>query len=112
MNPLSQWALAIILLNNLTSDFCLFLLIFIGTYVKEFVHGDLGRTVPSVCSLLNCQVLTTATEGALLLEELSESFFKLLFNLCTCFSVSLFYRFSASLFSQYFDLSHSLLLFS
>lgn len=23
-----------------------------GTYVKEFVHGDLGRTSPSVCSLL------------------------------------------------------------
>ena len=27
-----------------------------GTYVKEFVHGDLGRTTPSVCSLLGCQV--------------------------------------------------------
>ena len=27
-----------------------------GTYVKEFVHGDLGRTVPSVCSLLDSQV--------------------------------------------------------
>jgi hypothetical protein len=26
-----------------------------GTYVKEFVHGDLGRTVPSIYSLLNCQ---------------------------------------------------------
>lgn len=26
-----------------------------GTYVKEFVHGDLGRTVPSVGSLLNCR---------------------------------------------------------
>ena len=24
--------------------------------MKEFVHGDLGRTVPSVCSLLKCQV--------------------------------------------------------
>ena len=23
-----------------------------GTYVKEFVHGDLGRTHPSVASLL------------------------------------------------------------
>ena len=23
--------------------------------VKEFVHGDLGRTVPSVASLLGCQ---------------------------------------------------------
>ena len=25
-----------------------------GTYVKEFVHGDLGRTEPSVGSLLGC----------------------------------------------------------
>ncbi len=27
-----------------------------GTYVKEFAHGDLGRTVPSVSSLLECKV--------------------------------------------------------
>ena len=26
-----------------------------GAYVKEFVHGDLGRTVPSIGSLLHCQ---------------------------------------------------------
>ena len=26
-----------------------------GTYVKEFVHGDLGRTRPSVGSLLGCE---------------------------------------------------------
>ena len=26
-----------------------------GTYVKEFVHGDLGRTVPNVGSLLKCK---------------------------------------------------------
>jgi tRNA pseudouridine synthase 10 len=25
-----------------------------GTYVKEFVHGDLGRTMPNVGSLLQC----------------------------------------------------------
>ena len=25
-----------------------------GTYVKEFCHGDFGRTVPSVGSLLGC----------------------------------------------------------
>ena len=24
-----------------------------GTYIKEFVHGDLGRTTPKVGSLLN-----------------------------------------------------------
>ena len=27
-----------------------------GTYVKEFVHGDFGRTSPSLCSILNCDV--------------------------------------------------------
>ena len=26
-----------------------------GTYIKEFVHGDLGRTTPSLCSLLGCR---------------------------------------------------------
>jgi len=26
-----------------------------GTYVKEFVHGDLGRTTPSISSMLECQ---------------------------------------------------------
>lgn len=25
-----------------------------GTYVKEFVHGDNGRTIPSIKSLLKC----------------------------------------------------------
>ena len=32
--------------------FHLFLTTSAGTYVKEFVHGDLGRTTPSVGSLL------------------------------------------------------------
>ena len=27
-----------------------------GTYVKEFCHGDFGRTMPSVGSLLGCDV--------------------------------------------------------
>lgn len=27
-----------------------------GTYVKEFVHSDFGRTVPSLCSLLQTDV--------------------------------------------------------
>jgi tRNA U54 and U55 pseudouridine synthase Pus10 len=26
-----------------------------GTYVKEFVHGDLGRTTPSISSILGCK---------------------------------------------------------
>ncbi|KOC62260.1 Putative tRNA pseudouridine synthase Pus10 [Habropoda laboriosa] len=27
-----------------------------GTYVKEFVHGDFGRTKPSLCDILNAEV--------------------------------------------------------
>ena len=27
-----------------------------GTYVKEFVHGDFGRTKPSLCDILNVEV--------------------------------------------------------
>jgi tRNA U54 and U55 pseudouridine synthase Pus10 len=36
-----------------------------GTYVKEFVHGDLGRTVPSISSLLGCKtdILELDCEG-------------------------------------------------
>lgn len=36
-----------------------------GTYVKEFVHGDLGRTFPSVSSLLGCKtdILELDCEG-------------------------------------------------
>ena len=26
-----------------------------GTYIKEFVHGDLGRTMPNVGSILGCE---------------------------------------------------------
>ena len=26
-----------------------------GTYIKEFVHGDLGRTVPSIGSILETE---------------------------------------------------------
>jgi tRNA pseudouridine(54/55) synthase len=36
-----------------------------GTYVKEFVHGDLGRTIPSVGLLLGCKtdILDLDCEG-------------------------------------------------
>ena len=27
-----------------------------GTYIKEFVHGDFGRTVPNLCALIGCDV--------------------------------------------------------
>ena len=30
--------------------------VLLGTYVKEFVHGDLGRTIPSIFSVLKCHV--------------------------------------------------------
>ena len=26
-----------------------------GTYIKEFVHGDFGRTVPNLCTILECK---------------------------------------------------------
>ena len=26
-----------------------------GTYVKEFVHGDFGRTMPNLRTILDCQ---------------------------------------------------------
>lgn len=26
-----------------------------GTYIKEFIHSDLGRTQPSLGSLLSCE---------------------------------------------------------
>jgi hypothetical protein len=28
----------------------------LGAYVKEFVHGDLGRTRPSISSIFGCEV--------------------------------------------------------
>jgi tRNA pseudouridine synthase 10 len=36
-----------------------------GTYVKEFVHSDLGRTYPSISSLLGCKtdILELDCEG-------------------------------------------------
>lgn len=36
--------------------FILFVLSSAGTYIKEFVHGDLGRTTPSVGSILGSEV--------------------------------------------------------
>jgi tRNA pseudouridine synthase 10 len=26
-----------------------------GTYIKEFIHSDLGRTYPSISNILNCE---------------------------------------------------------
>lgn len=35
-----------------------------GTYVKEFVHGDLGRTTPSLCDLLTTAAAARGEGGA------------------------------------------------
>jgi len=35
--------------------FVLHVLASAGTYIKEFIHGDLGRTVPSIGSLLDSE---------------------------------------------------------
>ena len=42
-----------------------------GTYVKEFVHGDLGRTMPNVGSLLGCDadILQLDVQGLLYKKE-------------------------------------------
>jgi tRNA pseudouridine synthase 10 len=44
-----------------------------GTYIKEFVHGDLGRTVPSVGTLtgVDCDILQLDVVG--LYEGLDET---------------------------------------
>ncbi|CAC5362236.1 PUS10 [Mytilus coruscus] len=36
-----------------------------GTYIKEFVHGDFGRTKPNICTLLDmeCDILTLDVES-------------------------------------------------
>lgn len=39
--------------NNLDKVFALTLLTEAGTYIKEFVHGDFGRTEPSLATILN-----------------------------------------------------------
>lgn len=40
-----------------------------GTYVKEFVHGDFGRTVPSVGSLLGCSADILQLDVTAILDE-------------------------------------------
>ena len=39
-----------------------------GTYIKEFVHGDLGRTTPNIMELLQCKadILSLDVTGVLL----------------------------------------------
>ncbi|XP_076168468.1 pseudouridine synthase 10 [Ptiloglossa arizonensis] len=48
------------LLNTASEDASLFFVLDIktqaGTYIKEFVHGDFGRTKPSLCDILNAEV--------------------------------------------------------
>lgn len=37
------------------NHFVLYVLSSAGTYIKEFVHGDLERTTPNIGSLLNTE---------------------------------------------------------
>ena len=39
-----------------------------GTYVKEFVHGDFGRTSPSLCSIIECDVDIIALDVEVILK--------------------------------------------
>jgi tRNA pseudouridine synthase 10 len=43
-----------------------------GTYIKEFVHGDLGRTVPSVGSLLDSEADILQLDVTNVYESLSD----------------------------------------
>jgi hypothetical protein len=57
--------------------FHLFVTTSAGTYVKEFVHGDLGRTTPSVGSLLVCHDRTLwyhRSAGRLLVPQSSYTY--------------------------------------
>ena len=40
-----------------------------GTYVKEFVHGDFGRTSPSLCSIIECDVDIIALDVEVILRK-------------------------------------------
>ena len=40
-----------------------------GTYVKEFVHGDFGRTSPSLCSIIECDVDIIALDVEVILKN-------------------------------------------
>ncbi len=44
-----------------------------GAYVKEFVHSDLGRTIPSVSSILGCQAEILQLDVIRLYDELQPS---------------------------------------
>jgi tRNA pseudouridine synthase 10 len=43
-----------------------------GTYVKEFVHGDFGRTEPSITCLLGCQCDILQLDVIKLYDDFSE----------------------------------------
>jgi hypothetical protein len=44
-----------------------------GTYVKEFVHGDLGRTSPSIFTALQCDVDIVQLDVTWLFDHFSNS---------------------------------------
>lgn len=47
-----------------------------GTYIKEFVHGDLERTIPNVGTLLNSEADIIQLDVVKLYEQLNEDSLK------------------------------------
>jgi hypothetical protein len=58
---------------------------FEGTYIKEFIHGDFGRTQPSLCTLLEC-----AADILSLDVEVGGVFFWCTVSLSRCFFLLFF----------------------
>jgi tRNA pseudouridine synthase 10 len=44
-----------------------------GTYIKEFVHGDLGRTTPNICAILNTEADILQLDVTNVFESLEEA---------------------------------------
>jgi tRNA pseudouridine synthase 10 len=53
-------------------SFVLFVLSSAGTYIKEFVHGDLDRTTPNIGSLIGCEVDIFQLDVFQLYDKLNE----------------------------------------
>lgn len=57
-----------------------------GTYVKEFVHGDLGRTVPSISSILGAHADILQLDVTWLYDEYRGGGEPLLTHVLACYS--------------------------
>lgn len=66
----------ILLNNNIFFQKILYILASAGTYIKEFVHGDLERTIPNVGTLLNSEADIIQLDVFKLYEKLNEDSIK------------------------------------